>query len=177
MATAKREGNPRAKKPVAPKKAGRPSSYTDEVASTICSRIAIGESLRSIVKDDDMPDMKTVMRWLGDPEREGFRHQYACAREAQADALFEECLEIADDASGDVKRVPRRDGETDEVMNGEFVARSRLRVDTRKWMAGKLAPKKYGEKISAELSGPGGRPIPTSIAVTFVEPEPSDPAA
>jgi hypothetical protein len=71
-------------------KVGRPTSYNDKVAAEICSLIAEGNSLRSICKRNKMPDKATVIRWLG-VHRE-FSDQYARAREAQADKLFEECL-------------------------------------------------------------------------------------
>ncbi len=71
----------------------------------------------------------------------------------QADALFDEALEIADDAAGDV--TTDKDGK--ETVNHENIQRSRLRVDTRKWAAGKLAPKRYGDKI--QHTGEGGGPI------------------
>src|SRR3546814_4173198 len=78
--------------------------------------------------------------------------QYARARDNQADTLADEILDIADDGSNDYV------GE-DEKYNGDAVARSRLRVDARKWLAGKLAPKKYGEKIDHTLANPDGSPV------------------
>jgi hypothetical protein len=90
-----------------------------------------------------MPSMTTVMRWLADGTKQEFRLHYAHAREAQADLLAAEILEIADDSSGDI--ITNKDGST--RLDREFVARARLRVDARKWMASKLAPKKYGVKI------------------------------
>lgn len=135
---------------------GRPSDYTEELALVICERIAEGESLRAICRDDDMPARSSVFKWL--IEHKAFSDQYARAREAQADALFEDILEIADDKSQDVRVV----GEDErEVCNTEFVQRARLRVDARKWMAGKLAPKKYGEKVIQEHTGANGGPIET----------------
>lgn len=135
---------------------GRPSDYTEELALVICERIAEGESLRAICRDDDMPSRTSVFKWL--IAHKGFADQYTRAREAQADALFEDILEIADDKSQDVKIV----GEDErEVCNTEFVQRARLRVDARKWMAGKLAPKKYGEKVIQEHTGADGGPIQT----------------
>jgi hypothetical protein len=78
-----------------------------------------------------------------------FRGQYA--REEQADKLFREIIEIADDASGDY--VTTSDGKT--IVDHENVQRSRLRVDARKWAAARLAPKKYGDHISHDVKGPG----------------------
>jgi len=117
-----------------------------------------GESLRAICADAEMPARLTVFRWLAaHPE---FSYQYACARELQADSLAEEVLAIGDDARGDV--VVDADGK--ERTNWENVQRSRLRCDNRKWFCGKVAPKKYGERVTAEVSGPDGRPIETSLA-------------
>nr|WP_241430770.1 hypothetical protein [Tatumella saanichensis] len=85
-----------------------------------------------------------MFRWI--QSFDDFRNQYARAREVQADVLAEEIIEIADDSSGDV--IVDEDGR--EQTNHERVARSRLRVDARKWYASKLAPKKYGDRIQHE---------------------------
>lgn len=131
---------------------GRPSLYTPETAALICQRIADGQSLREICRADDMPDKATVFRWLGDEKRSDFRDQYARAREAQADHFAEEILEISDDGSNDW--MLRQQGEdTVEVANHEHISRSKLRVDSRKWLMSKLAPKKYGDKLDLEHSG------------------------
>ncbi len=100
-----------------------------------------------------MPAISTVMGWLFDGNHAEFSEQYAHAREMQADALFDEALEIADDAAGDWTE----DGNGKRALDHEHVQRSRLRVDTRKWAAGKLAPKRYGDKI--QHTGDGGGPI------------------
>jgi hypothetical protein len=110
---------------------GRTSEYTQETADSICEQIADGRSLRSICADAGMPDKATVFRWLA--AHETFRDQYARARESQADSLFDDILEIADTA--------------------EDAQLARLRVDARKWMAGKLKPKVYGDKIGLDHSG------------------------
>lgn len=128
---------------------GRPSEFSDEVADRICDALADGRSLRSICCDADMPSQATVFRWLGDERYHSFREQYARAREAQADALFDETLDIADDSANDWMERRRQDGSVEEVFNSENVQRARLRIDTRKWLAGKLAPKKYGDVAAA----------------------------
>jgi hypothetical protein len=97
-----------------------------------------------------------VHSWINSNEE--FSKNYARAKEWQADFLAEEILEIADDSSEDVVTI-FVDGRKKEVENKEFVNRSRLRVDARKWIASKLKPKKYGDVIKAELSGPEGAPI------------------
>jgi hypothetical protein len=80
----------------------------------------------------------------------------------QADALFDEALEIADDASGDW--TADKDGK--KTLDHEHVQLSRLRVDTRKWAAGKLAPKRYGDKM--QHVGEGGGPIRTEVDLTGI---------
>jgi hypothetical protein len=129
-------------------------TYTpDELAkhkATICERIANGESLRQILETEGMPASSTVFKWLSDDA--SFSEQYARAREAQADAVFDDILSIADDGRNDWMQ--RNYGEeTRWVENGEAIRRSQLRIDARKWMAGKLKPKKYGERLDLHHSG------------------------
>jgi hypothetical protein len=102
-----------------------------------------------------MPDARSVFRWLA--ANEDFRQQYARAREAQADFMAEEILQIADDGRNDTYQTD--DG---EFVNHDVIARSRLRVDARKWLAAKMAPKKYGDKI-----GIGGAPELGDVNVQF----------
>lgn len=136
----------------------RPSDYTQEVADLICERISQGESLRTICADDGLPNKATVFRWLA--AHTEFRDQYARAREAQADALAEEILDIADDGSNDTYVDENGNSRTDH----EVVARSRLRVDARKWLASKMAPKRYGDKVA--IGGADDLP-PVAGEVTF----------
>lgn len=127
--------------------------YSEAITDRICSELIGGRSLRSICNDPDMPSVTSVLRWLADERYADFRSQYARAREAQADAIFDEILDIADDAANDYMERKLADGSTDEVVNNEHIQRSRLRIDARKWMAGKLRPKVYGDKIEHEHSG------------------------
>lgn len=136
---------------------GRPSDYSDAIADKICDRLADGESLRKICLDEDMPSKSAVFRWLA--SNETFRDQYARARDAQADTLADEILDIADDGSNDFMG-------DDEKYNGDAVQRSKLRVDARKWIAAKLKPKVYGEK---QLIGSDPEnPLPDGFKVTLV---------
>jgi hypothetical protein len=133
---------------------GRPSTFTVEIADAICERLADGESLRSICETEGMPNKATVFRWLG--ANEAFRDQYARAREAQADTLVDDILEIADDGRNDWMERKNSDGEAIGWQeNGEAIRRSVLRIDARKWLAGKMRPKKYGDKL-ALTDGDGG---------------------
>ena len=150
------------KKKAAPKKRkkGRPSLYTEALAVKICLRLAEGESLRKICEAKGMPSAETVRRWLLDDE--DFCAQYVRAREVQADRFAEEILEIADDASDDWT-VGKEDK---KVVDHEHVQRSRLRVDTRKWLMARMAPKKYGDKM--QHVGEGGGPIRTEVDLTGI---------
>lgn len=131
--------------------AGRPTDFSQEIADLICERLALGESLRSICRSDDTPAMSTVFKWL--TKHAAFAEQYARARETQADAIFDEVIDIADDGSNDWMKRAGKDGEPQWVENGEAIRRSQIRIDARKWMAGKLRPKKYGDRVELEHSG------------------------
>lgn len=137
--------------------AGRPSDYSLEITTAICVRLGLGESLREICRDEKMPDKATVMRWLA--QHAEFRYQYAGAREAQADYYAEEIIEIADDGTNDWMQRQRGEGQSEEVENKEVLNRSRLRVDTRKWLMARMAPKKYGDRVMQEVSGANGGPL------------------
>jgi len=132
------------------KKMGRPALFSEELVAVICERIANGESLKAICEDDEMPSQSTVFKWLS--EKPDFTEKYAHARDAQADALFDDILSIADDGRNDWMQ--RNFGEeTRWVENGEAIRRSQLRIDARKWMASKLKPKKYGDRLDLNHSG------------------------
>lgn len=131
---------------------GRPSIFTEAIADEICERIADGESLRSICTDANMPAKSTVFKWLAN--NAAFADQYARAREAQADSLTDDILPIADDSRNDwLKKWGEEDENAGWVQNAEAMRRAQIRIDARKWLAGKLAPKKYGEKQQIEHSG------------------------
>lgn len=140
----------------------RALEFTQEVADIICERIADGQSLRSICTDEEMPSTSTVCKWLG--RLPDFAEQYARAREAQADTLFDEILTIADDGSNDTYL----DDEGNQRTEQDVIARSRLRVDARKWMAGKLRPKKYGEKLDIDATATVGVTDPLMALLTTI---------
>lgn len=126
---------------------GRPTDYGPDIVSTICERIADGQSVREIARDDAMPAMSTIFKWLSiHPE---FAEQYVRAKEAQAEHFAEDILDIADNANNDwMERLSDEDKSLGWRENGEAIQRSRLRVDSRKWLLSKLMPKKYGDKIT-----------------------------
>lgn len=155
----------KAKKERAKKK---PVKYTAAGGALICSLIAEGQSLTKICKLESMPHISTVMDWLargtGENKRApyiAFAEQYARAREAQAEFYASEIIDIADDATQDELFTD----EGKRVCNAEFVQRSKLRVDARKWIASKLLPKKYGEKAHVQLSDPDDKPLTFTINI------------
>jgi Skp family chaperone for outer membrane proteins len=97
-----------------------------KVADFVCDEIANGRSLRSIARDNEDVNERSVFTWLAKSVE--FQQQYARAREDQADSIFDEILDIVDNTKNDVQD-------------------RRLQMDARKWMAGKLRPKKYGDKL------------------------------
>jgi len=129
------------------KSAGRPSLYSETLAQKICHRLSDGESLRSICKDEDMPTAKTVVGWALD-QKHPFCEQYAIARRIQAELMIDEIRSIADDSTQDYVLGPKG-----LQPDTEHINRSRLRVDTRKWIACKVLPKIYGDKLQTEHSG------------------------
>lgn len=130
-------------------KALTPSQKLDKIGiEAICEQIADGVFYSDLAKSLEVA-RGTLIKWLEDNHSD----LYARAREARADKMAEDILEIADDASRDL--IVNKQG--DEVPNNELIQRSRLRVDARKWLASKMFPKKYGEKTT--LSGDEENPL------------------
>lgn len=124
-----------------PKKKGRPTLYTADIAVRICRMVGSSSlSLKKIcASSDDFPCPDTVNQWRYDhPE---FSAMYMEAKRIQADLLADEIIEISDDDSLDVV-----EGQYGPMYLTGKVARDRLRVDSRKWVACKLIPKVYGDK-------------------------------
>ena len=142
--------------PAKGKKTGRPSVFTQHIAELICVRISEGESLKSITLDEEMPDRATVYRWLAaDPL---FCDMYTRAREDQADTLADEILTIADEQPEIIAVTDKKTGALIEhKLDGAFLQWQRNRIDTRKWIAMKLKPKKYGDRQI--LAGDSESPI------------------
>jgi hypothetical protein len=127
---------------------GRPSDYNPVVADQICELIVQGFTIREIDALPTMPGKTAIFSWL--LRHPDFAERYARAREFRADDMADELLEISDDATNDWMERRAKSGEIESVPDNEAVQRSRLRVDTRKWLMGKLKPKKYGDKIQHE---------------------------
>ena len=121
--------------------------FSQDLFDEICEQIADGKSLRAICRQDDMPATSSVMRWIANSEK--LQEQYARATDLRAENMFEDILDIADDGANDW--MEREGGE--QVLNGEHVQRSRLRIDARKWVLSRMKPKKYGDKLDIDHGG------------------------
>lgn len=131
---------------------GRPSEYTKEVGDLICELVSThGMGLKRLCSEyKELPSHTTIKRWRYKIVE--FRAQYAQAKIDQADVLAEECLEIADELMNDAYQpnvVENEDDDHLKIDNG-LVNCARLRIDTRKWLASKLLPKQYGDKLLLE---------------------------
>ena len=135
---------------------GRPTEYTDELGDQICAKIASGISLTRICKDKTMPCLPIFYRWTR--EHPEFAKRYAQAREDQADTYADESLDIADTPEEGQEIVERADGGK-EIRRGDMLGHRKLRVETRKWFAAKMQPKKYGDRQNVALSNPDGGPL------------------
>ncbi|WP_333676760.1 terminase small subunit protein [Dyella sp.] len=153
-----------ARKKAVKRETGRPSLYSDKMVAAICGWIIQGYTLRQISELPNMPDKSTIIRWLGD--HEDFRDQYARAREIQAMLMEDEILEIAEDSRNDWVEREGKDGKTELVFNDELVKRARLRIDARKWLMGKMAPKRYGERVA--VTGKDGGAVKHEHAIASV---------
>ena len=119
-------------------KVGRPTKYSQEIANQICSIISTShKSLRTVSREVGV-DVSNILRWINDNKE--FREQYTRAKEEQADYLVEEMIDISEHTEED--HTP--------FTGANVIQRDRLRVETRKWIASKLKPKKYGDKLDIE---------------------------
>lgn len=126
-------------------KLGRPTDYNDEIAKEICRTLATStDGITKLCNTiDHWPAKKTIYEWTYN--NEDFRNRYARAKAFQVEWLVEAALEIAFDGSNDTYIDDKGKNKCDH----EWVQRSRLKVDTIKWIASKLAPKLYGDKVVA----------------------------
>lgn len=129
---------------------GRPRVMTEEQKQAVCDWLSGGGSLRKLAEaDPSMVDLTTIFRELSTDN--DFYQRYSRAREAQMEMMAEDIIEISDNAERDI--LPGPNG---PVVNYEHIARSKLRVDSRKWLMSKLAPKRYGDKLVQEITGKDG---------------------
>lgn len=141
----------------------RPRKITEKVAKAICEHLADGVPLRAICRMDGMPHWQTVYQHM--EADEAFSVRIAGARTRGHEALAEQCLAIADDEADDW--VLTRKG---VICDDQAVARGRLRVWTRLQLLAKWDPKRYGEKVTQEHTGPNGGPV-QQVQVTMTPAE------
>ena len=135
------------------------SKYTPELFDSICETLATSsKGLHKICKENGLSP-RTFYEWIeADTE---LAHRYTRAREVQADLLADEIVQISDDSTGDTTV----DHFGNEIENREFVSRSRLRIDARKWVAAKLKPKKYSERMDVTSNGEAIKQVDLSALV------------
>jgi hypothetical protein len=122
---------------------GRPSSYSDDIALAICTRLSEGEALKKICGDPDMPARTTVNAWRRD--HPGFGAMFARAREDCSDTLAEAAVAVAMTATSETAQAVR------------------VKFDALRWYASKLGPKIYGDRT--QLVGDGGGAVLVKITI------------
>lgn len=159
------------KKPTGSKKKGRPTIFSEKITDEICARVAAGESLLKVCKDEHMPDRVTVYRWLlatdenGNKVHEVFCNKYEEAVNTRTDHMFDEIAEIADESLSIIKSGA-------EKKSSAYAAAQRLRVDARKWYLSKVMPKKYGDRQTVTTEDKDGNTVPIQgNVITFAAQE------
>jgi hypothetical protein len=165
---------PTKKKPTkkTPKRRGPKGKRTPQLVNAILHEFRVSSSI-STQTACKKHGLSSSEWWLWCEKDSELSERYAKAKEHQASIMAEEIISIADDSSDDELFVECEDGSgksAKRVQNSEFINRSRLRVDARKWVASKLLPKKYGDKIGVEHSGEVG--VTIQIIDRFGKPAP-----
>ncbi len=137
----------------------------EEVIADIFARIASGESMNKICQEDGMPARKTLFSWIAEDAEIQRRYELALVMRTEVHA--EQILDIADDGTND----SYTDDEGNVRVDHDVIARSKLRVDARKWHMSKMNPKRYGDKITQEHTGANGGAIEMKADVTLTPDE------
>jgi hypothetical protein len=119
----------------------------ESLFSLLLLEVENGFAITNICSRDGMPILSTIHNWMDNDE--GMKEAYLKAVNIRSERIFEEILMIADKQDKDVYY----DKDGNEVVDHNVVNRSRLQVDTRKWMLGKMNPRKYGEKLDVTSDG------------------------
>jgi len=129
---------------------GGQTRYTPQVARAVLLQLSMGRSLSSICKQDGMPGTVAVHSWVVD-DKDGFADRYKDARRVGYLLKADEVMDIGDDGSNDWMERTNPDNPGWQI-NGEAIARSRLRCDNIKWMLPKVLPDEFGDKTSIDLT-------------------------
>lgn len=144
------------------KKMGRPTIYSQDLADEICIKLSLGQSLRSICREEGMPAQSQVYLWL--QRYPDFQEQYTRAREEQAETHADEIVDIADETPDTNPVIDRRTGELISMdLSSAYIAWQKSRIDARKWNASKQRPKKYGDKV--QVGGDSENPLSVTADV------------
>ena len=145
--------------PDTPKKTGRPSKYTPELAAEMCERLSNGEPLRQICRDDRMPHWTQMYEWIArDPD---LSLRVAQAREAGYDAMAEELIEISDTLHFGETQVMGDKNSTTTVA--DMLGHRKLRIETRLKLLACWNPAKYGNKV--QVGGDKENPLKVEASV------------
>lgn len=126
----------------------RQGKFTEKLADEICRRIAEGETLSQICRDDHMPVRRAVYDWM--EARKDFAARFARAREFGFDVIAEETLKIADTPVEGVEI--EEDGEKTKISRKDMLGHRRLQIDTRLKLLAKWSPDKYGERQTVDMN-------------------------
>ena len=137
------------------KKRGRPSKFTPAVALRITAGLSKGIPLTILCSKLNMPAIRTVYDWI-DKDAE-FSADIARARDAGWDTIAMDALRIADSPMLGLEKTEKEWGT--EVKRGDMLGHRRLQVETRLKLLAKWDPKRYGDRVTQEISGPDGKPI------------------
>lgn len=132
-------------------KRGRPSKFSEKVATEICQRISRGETLRSICREEQMPHWNTVYDWM--EAHPDFSVRIRRARETGFDAIAEEALEIANTPAEGQRVEEGPDGK--KVVREDMLGHRKLQVETRLKLLAKWSPQKYGDKQTIDMNVTG----------------------
>lgn len=161
--TPRKRSKPQRVEPMPARKApsGTLSEYSEEIADKICERILYGDTLRRVCEDELFPDRRTVFKWsLKHPS---FKRKLDEAQAFAVSMLVDEMHEIADDGRNDFMEQLKKDGSISYVFNPENVARSKLRITWRQWMAQNRIPEIYGAKVQQQITGANGGPLEATV--------------
>lgn len=148
---------------------GRPSKFDKQLCLDICEDMAAGKSLRQACEDRGVAHTTVLGHFLDNTE--GVFEHYARARKIQAELMYDEMMEIADDGSNDYMERLNKDGHhIGWQENGEWVSRSRLRLDARKWTLARIQPKRFGDRLHQEVTGADGGPFQAKIIELHADP-------
>ena len=154
----------------APRKTGRPSKYTPEIATKIVEQLSEGIPLREICRQEGMPAWRTIYDWMYQDDvsgaaSAGLSAAIARAREIGYDKMAEECLEIADTPNFGKKRIEHEDGVS--VTTEDMLGHRKLQIETRLKLLAKWNPKKYGDRVT--MAGDAENPLQVQADVSIFD--------